>query len=127
MPQHVVIMGVSGSGKTTVGELLSPLLGLVYRDGDDMHPQANIDKMSSGIPLSDDDRWPWLESIGRWLDSHQEGAMIGCSALKRTYRDLIRSHCPTAVFLHVHGDFDLLLERMALRKGHFMPKGGRRI
>ncbi len=121
MQQYVVVMGVSGSGKTTVGELLPPLVGIVYRDGDDLHPKANIDKMSAGIPLTDDDRWPWLESIGRWLAEHPEGAMIGCSSLKRSYRDLIRSHCPDAVFLHVHGDFDLLLERMSSRKGHFMP------
>ena len=119
--RHVVVMGVSGSGKTTVGEALSPLVGLEYRDGDDMHPQANIDKMAAGIPLNDADREPWLKQIGQWLGERPEGAMVGCSALKRKYRDLIREYCPAVVFVHVHGDFDVLHERMQHRPGHFMP------
>lgn len=119
--KHVVIMGVSASGKSTIGKALAPLVGLEYRDGDDMHPASNIAKMEAGTPLDDDDRWPWLESIGKWLAAHPEGAMVGCSALKRSYRDLIRSLCPDAVFLHVHGDFDVLYDRMSHRPGHFMP------
>ncbi|MBS5998580.1 gluconokinase, GntK/IdnK-type, partial [Corynebacterium sp.] len=115
--RHIVVMGVSGSGKTTVGEALSPLVGLEYRDGDDMHPQANIDKMAAGIPLNDADREPWLKQIGQWLADRPEGAMVGCSALKRTYRDLIREYCPAVVFVHVHGDFDVLHERMQHRPG----------
>ncbi len=121
MIQHAVLMGVSGCGKTSVGKLLSPLVGLPYRDGDDMHPKANIDKMSAGTPLTDEDRWPWLEDIGTWLATQSDGALVGCSALKRSYRDLIREHCPGVVFIHLHGDFDLLLARLNARKGHFMP------
>lgn len=115
--RHIVVMGVSGSGKTTVGEALSPLVGLEYRDGDDMHPQANIDKMAAGTPLNDADREPWLKQIGQWLADRPEGAMVGCSALKRKYRDLIREYCPGVVFVHVHGDFDVLHERMQHRPG----------
>lgn len=118
---HVVVMGVSGSGKTTVGELMGQGLGLPYRDGDDLHPQANIDKMAAGEPLTDADRWPWLELIGRWLTEHPDGGIIGCSALKRSYRDLIREYAPSTVFVHVHGTHRLLTERMKHRRGHFMP------
>ncbi|MGP6174442.1 gluconokinase [Corynebacterium sp. A21] len=114
-------MGVSGSGKTTTGLLLSERLGLPYTDGDDLHPQTNIDKMAAGQPLNDEDRWPWLELIGRWLDDHPEGGVIGCSALKRSYRDLIREFAPDARFVHVHGDREVLWERMGHREGHFMP------
>ncbi|TNL95649.1 gluconokinase [Corynebacterium tapiri] len=118
---HIVVMGVSGSGKSTVGELISERLGLPYRDGDDLHPQANIDKMSQGSPLTDEDRWPWLEKVGDWLAERPEGGIIGCSALKRSYRDRIRAVAPDAVFIHVHGDYDLLYSRMETRPGHFMP------
>ena len=118
--RHVVLMGVSGSGKSSVGEQLSPLVRLPYRDGDDMHPEANIQKMESGIPLDDEDRMPWLKNIGEELAA-SDGLMIGCSALKRKYRDLIRSYCPEAVFVHLAGDHALLMERMNARTGHFMP------
>lgn len=118
---HVVVMGVSGSGKTTVGELAGQRLGLPYRDGDDLHPQRNIDKMAAGQPLTDEDRWPWLELIGRWLSDHPAGGIIGCSALKRSYRDLIRRFAPGVCFVHVHGSHELLSERMHHREGHFMP------
>lgn len=114
-------MGVSGSGKTTVGKLLGERLGLPYRDGDDLHPQANIDKMAAGHPLTDEDRWPWLKLIGRWLSDHTDGGIIGCSALKRSYRDLIRKYAPGVCFVHVHGSHELLHERMYHREGHFMP------
>lgn len=118
---HVVVMGVSGSGKTTTGLLLSERLDLPYADGDDLHPQVNIDKMAAGQPLNDEDRWPWLELIGRWLSDHPEGGIIGCSALKRSYRDLIRKFAPEVRFVHVHGTREVLGERMAHREGHFMP------
>lgn len=118
---HIVLMGVAGCGKTSVGQLLAPLLQLPYRDGDDLHPQANIEKMAAGIPLTDEDRWPWLRDIGTWLASQPNGAIVGCSALRRPYRDLIRSLCPGVAFIHLHGDFDLLLERINSRKDHFMP------
>lgn len=121
IPHHVVIMGVSGSGKTTTGELLGELLDLPYADGDDLHPQSNIDKMGAGQPLNDEDRWPWLELIGRWLSEHPDGGIIGCSALKRSYRDLIRKFAPEVRFIHVHGSREILWERMSHREGHFMP------
>lgn len=114
-------MGVSGCGKSTIGALLGERLGLPYKDGDDLHPLANIEKMASGTPLTDDDRWPWLTDVATWLHSHTKGAIIGCSALKRSYRDLIREGAPGAVFVHLDGDFDLLHQRMFSRPGHFMP------
>lgn len=117
----IVIMGVSGSGKTTVGEILARRLRLPYCDGDDLHPQVNIDKMASGQPLTDDDRWAWLGLVGRWLRDQPGGGVIGCSALKRSYRDLIRQSSPDARFIHVHGPRELLAERMGHRPGHFMP------
>lgn len=118
---RVVVMGVSGSGKTTTGELLAARLGLTYMDGDALHPQANIDKMSAGIPLTDDDRWPWLAHVGALLAEFPGGAVVGCSALKRSYRDLIRSYAPDVVFVHAHGTPELLASRMGHREGHFMP------
>lgn len=118
---HIVVMGVSASGKTTVGELLAERLGLPYRDGDDLHPQENIDKMARGEALDDDDRWPWLRLVGQWLHDSAEGGIIGCSSLKRSYRDLIRQAAPDANFVHVHGTPELLRERMENRTGHFMP------
>lgn len=121
IPHHVVVMGVSGSGKTTTGELLGELLDLPYADGDDLHPRSNIDKMEAGQPLNDEDRWPWLELIGRWLSEHPDGGIIGCSALKRSYRDLIREFAPEVRFIHVHGSREVLWERMSHREGHFMP------
>lgn len=121
MSHHIVVMGVSGSGKTTIGNLLSEKLDLPYRDGDDLHPQANIDKMAAGVPLTDEDRWPWLELVGRWLADHPDGGIIGCSSLKRSYRDLIREKAPDATFVHVHGVPEVLNQRMSSRPGHFMP------
>ncbi|MBG9329034.1 gluconokinase [Corynebacterium belfantii] len=117
----VVVMGVSGSGKTTVGTLLAERLGVEYRDGDDLHSQANIEKMASGIPLNDDDRWPWLAQVGEWLAAQPAGGVIGCSALKRSYRDVLRRECPQMVFVHAHGSREVLLERLNHREGHFMP------
>lgn len=121
MTHHIVVMGVSGSGKTTIGNLLSEKLDLPYRDGDDLHPQANIDKMAAGTPLTDEDRWPWLELVGQWLTDHPDGGVIGCSSLKRSYRDLIREAAPEVKFVHVHGTRAVLDKRMSRRPGHFMP------
>ncbi|WP_412099290.1 gluconokinase [Corynebacterium aurimucosum] len=121
MHKHVVIMGVSSCGKSTVGELLAQHTGLPFRDGDDMHPAANIEKMASGQALDDDDRKPWLESIGRFLADQEGGAIVGCSALKHSYRELIRAAASDTVFVHLHGTYELLKERMIKRSGHFMP------
>ena len=121
MRKHVVVMGVSSCGKSTVGELLAQRTGLPFRDGDDMHPAANIEKMASGQALNDLDRQPWLESIGRFLAEQENGAIVGCSALKYSYREIIRAAAPDTVFVHLHGSYELLKERMSQRVGHFMP------
>ena len=118
---HIVIMGVSGTGKTTVGMLLADALGLPWRDGDDLHPPHNIAKMVAGEPLTDADRGPWLRAVGRWLGQRPAGGVIACSALRRPYRDLLRTAVPGVRFVHLHGDRDLLAERMGRRHGHFMP------
>jgi gluconokinase len=120
---HVVVSGVSGSGKSTVGTALSQRLRIPFEDGDDLHPQANIDKMSAGVPLDDGDRRPWLLEIGRWLADRPDGGVIACSALKRSYRDLIRHACPGAWMVQLVGDHALIIERQRTRKGHFMPPG----
>jgi len=116
----IVVMGVSGSGKSTVGAALAQRLRVPYGDADDFHPPANIEKMSAGRPLDDDDRRPWLEAIGRWLQEHDAG-VVTCSALKRSYRDLLRESRPDVVFVHQHGDREVIARRQATRPGHFMP------
>ena len=114
-------MGVSGSGKSTVGAALAGRLRVAFEDADDLHPQANIDKMTRGEALDDDDRWPWLERIGEWLSEHSAGGVIACSALKRKYRDQLRHHCLEVEFLHLAGGRELIERRQASRPGHFMP------
>ena len=123
MSQHIpiVVMGVSGSGKSTVGAALAQRLQVPFADADDFHPEANIAKMTAGQPLTDDDRWPWLEALGAWLETHSEGAVMTCSALKRSYRDVLRQHVPALGFIHLHGDRALIAQRQATRPGHFMP------
>ncbi|MCX7299804.1 MAG: gluconokinase [Rhodobacterales bacterium] len=121
MTLRIVIMGVSGCGKTTVGKALAAGLGIAYQDGDDLHPAANVDKMRTGVPLTDNDRGPWLDRVAAELNA---GAplVIGCSALKRAYRDRIRSGAGGPVcFVYLVGSRDLIAARMALRKGHYMP------
>lgn len=118
---RVVVCGVSGSGKSTVGELLAERLDVPFCDGDDLHPDANRRKMRAGVPLDDDDRRPWLADVGRWLAEHEDGGVVACSALKRAYRDLIRSTCPDAWFAQLVGDEDVIVERQRSRKQHFMP------
>ncbi|MFI1033119.1 gluconokinase [Streptomyces sp. NPDC020951] len=121
-PHVVVVMGVAGTGKTTIGPLLAARLGVPYAEGDDFHPQANIAKMSAGTPLDDDDRWPWLDAIGAWADGRAGlGGVVSCSALKRSYRDRLRASAPGVVFVHLAGDRALIEDRMAHRQGHFMP------
>lgn len=120
-PRVIVVMGVAGTGKTTVGPLVAEALGVPYAEGDDFHPAANIAKMSAGTPLDDTDRAPWLDAIGDWARGRAGlGGVVSCSALKRTYRDRLRAAAPGLVFLHLTGDYELIASRMAARKGHFM-------
>ena len=122
-PRVVVVMGVAGTGKSTVGALLATRLGVPYADGDDFHPPANIEKMRAGTPLTDEDRWPWLDAIGTWAHRQEAecGGVVSCSALKRVYRDRLRATAPGIVLVHLTGDRKLIEERMRLRQGHFMP------
>jgi gluconokinase len=117
----LVVMGVSGSGKTTIGTALAAALGVPYAEADEFHPAANIAKMASGIPLTDEDRWPWLHAIAGWIGSHERtGGVVTSSALKRGYRDVLRRGGDTR-FLHLLGDRELIAQRMESRSGHFMP------
>lgn len=119
----VVVMGVSAAGKTTVATRLARELGCRFVDADDLHPAVNLAKMAAGTPLTDDDRWPWLDLVGEALDAGaaQGGLVIACSALRRAYRDRIRALAPGALFVHLTGSEELLAERAAGRVGHFMP------
>ena len=121
MPSPVVVMGVSGSGKSTVGAALAQRLRVPFADADDFHPPANIAKMTAGHSLDDDDRYPWLEAIGEWLAEHPDGGVMSCSALKRMYRDQLRRHNPDVEFLHLSGPPEVIAKRQASRPGHFMP------
>lgn len=121
-PPLIVVMGVSGSGKTSFGEALGARLGLRYSDADGFHPQANVDKMAAGHPLTDDDRWPWLDRIGEWLASYAgTGAIVSCSALRRSYRDRLRQQVPEVLFAHLAGPHRVVQQRMQRRRDHFMP------
>jgi gluconokinase len=112
-------MGVSGSGKTTVGQALSEALGWAFLDADTLHPQANVDKMASGRPLTDEDRWPWLQTVRRWIDDQPESCVVACSALKRSYRDVLRRS--GLVFVHLEVPPEELDRRLRSRVGHYMP------
>jgi gluconokinase len=121
-PPLVVMMGVSGSGKTTVGAALAQRLRVPFADADDFHPPENIAKMAAGTPLDDEDRGPWLRTIAAWLAEHAAtGGVASCSALKRAYRDILTQAAPGTVLIHLHGDRDVLAARVAGRPGHFMP------
>lgn len=119
----LVVMGVSGTGKTTVGKLLSEQLGYPFFDGDDFHPEENINKMASGKPLNDDDRKGWLLKLNQLaLKQHDVGAVIACSALKKAYRSLLRAGMGSDMqFIYLNGSFDLVKSRLENRKDHFMP------
>src|SRR5215203_6384072 len=121
MASPVVVMGVSGSGKSTVSAALAQRLRVPFADADDFHPPANIAKMTASQALDDNDRYPWLEAIGEWLAQHAEGGVMSCSALKRKYRDQLRRHCPDVEFLHLSGTPEVIGRRQASRPGHFMP------
>ncbi|SOE04047.1 gluconokinase [Blastococcus haudaquaticus] len=123
-PTSIVVMGVSGSGKTTVAAGLVERLGWEFAEGDDFHPPANVEKMRSGRPLDDDDRWPWLRSLAAWFGEHERAGasvVVTCSALKRSYRDLLRDGHPSVWFAHVTADAEVLRRRVADRSGHYMP------
>lgn len=123
-PQCLVVMGVSGSGKTTVARGIADALGWTFAEGDDFHPRANVEKMASGEPLTDEDRWPWLRAIGDWVDEQvQQGqdCVVTCSALRRAYRDVLREGRPGVRFCHVAADEQLIADRLEHRTGHYMP------
>jgi carbohydrate kinase (thermoresistant glucokinase family) len=115
----VVVMGVSGSGKTTVGAALADALGLPFVDGDALHPAANVAKMAAGIPLDDADRAPWLDAVGAVLAAGP--VVVACSALRRVYRDRLRAAAPGLLLVFLDGSREVLAARMAARPGHFMP------
>lgn len=118
LSRPVVVMGVSGTGKTTIGRMLAAELDLPFVEGDDLHPLANTEKMAAGIPLTDADREPWLDLVAAEL---ARPVVATCSALKRSYRDRLRVVAPDLVLVHLHGAPELLAQRMAGRSGHFMP------
>ena len=123
-PLQLVVMGVSGSGKSTVAVLIGERLGCEVAEGDDFHSPENVAKMAAGQPLTDEDRLPWLRAIAAWLAERARAgvpAIITCSALKRSYRDLLREAAPRLAFLHLSGDRALIADRIEARSGHFMP------
>lgn len=122
--QVLVLMGVSGSGKTTIAHELVARLGWPFQEGDDLHPPANVAKMHAGRPLTDEDRWPWLDAVAGWIDARlaaHEPGIITCSALKRAYRDRLGGLRPGVRLVFLHADRALLAERLSHRTGHFMP------
>ena len=122
-PQALILMGVSGCGKSSVGELLSQKLGWPFFDGDDFHPPENVAKMAAGNPLNDDDRTPWLANLHDLIADHLsqgKSILLACSALKQKYRDQLAAGNPGTVFVHLKGDFDLIFGRMQARAGHYM-------
>src|SRR5438552_1425243 len=123
-PMVLVLIGVTGSGKTTVAAILAGRLGWKFEEGDALHPRANIEKMGAGHPLTDADRWPWLERVADWiaerLDAGENG-LITCSALKRSYRDFINRRGSGVVFVYLAGSAETIAERLAERRGPFMP------
>ncbi len=125
-PSVLVVMGVSGSGKTTIAALLAGRLRWDFEDADDLHPAANIAKMHAGIPLTDADRWPWLHAVAGWIDATRAAGgqgVVACSALKRRYRDIVIGDRPDVQLVYLKGDRKLIRARLACRHGHFMPAG----
>ncbi|TPJ30206.1 gluconokinase [Mesorhizobium sp. B2-7-2] len=121
-PPRIVVMGVTGSGKTTIGEALARAITATFIDGDKLHPEVNIAKMSAGIALEDADRWPWLAKVGEMLRLAPAPVIVGCSALKRAYRDFITEQAGAPVlFIYLDGSRELISKRMHERTGHFMP------
>ena len=126
MKTIALVMGVSGSGKTTVAAMLAGALGVPFLEGDELHPRANVEKMRSGTPLTDEDRWPWLRAIAARIDQWRAAGQAGvvtCSALKRAYRDILIGDRPEVRLVYLKGSRRLIHERMAARHEHFMPVG----
>lgn len=123
-PRHVVVMGVSGCGKTTVAESLGRRAGLVFADADEFHSALSIDRMRSGLPLTDADRGPWLDRLTAWLAGHHadgRSTVLACSALRRAYRDRLRAGAPGLVLVHLDGTAEMIHDRVTHREGHYMP------
>jgi gluconokinase len=121
-PFHIVVMGVSGAGKTTIATGIAAEMGWDFAEGDSFHPEANVKKMAAGTPLDDDDRWPWLRAIGTWIDERGgRSAVITCSALKRAYRDLLCEGRPSVRFCELDADENVIGPRIEHRQGHYMP------
>ena len=122
----IVMMGICGSGKTTLGRLLAEKTGMQFVEGDDYHTPENVAKMRAGHPLTDEDRWPWLRrlgaAMGQWASENRD-TVVSCSALRRDYRDLLRAAAPVVRFVYLDGAVELVRDRMAHRAGHFMPVG----
>ncbi|MGP6170505.1 gluconokinase [Microbacterium sp. A196] len=121
MQPHLVVMGVSGSGKSTVGKRIALELGADFVDADDLHPRENKERMAAGLPLRDSDRWPWLRTVGEHLATAPAGMVVACSALRRSYRDALRASDPSVIFVHLAGPRELVAQRMAGRGHEFMP------
>jgi gluconokinase len=122
--RHVVVMGVSGCGKTTVAQGIAEATGMVFAEADQFHSEANVAKMRAGQPLDDLDRWPWLESLAAWMSEQDEqghSTVIACSALRRAYRDVLRTAPPSVQFVHLAGPPEVVRARLAVREGHYMP------
>jgi gluconokinase len=124
VPSVIVVMGVSGSGKTTIGSRLAARLHWQFAEGDSFHPPANVARMRDGIPLTDEDRWPWLDAIAAWIDAARASGgrcVVTCSALKRAYRERLAGGHDDVRFVYLKGDHALVAQRMADRQGHYMP------
>ncbi|WP_417509890.1 gluconokinase [Microbacterium sp.] len=121
MQPHLVVMGVSGSGKSTVGRQIADEIGADFVDADDLHPLENKERMAAGLPLRDSDRWPWLRTVGEHLAAAPAGVVVACSALRRSHRDALRASDPSVIFVHLAGPQGLVAQRMAGRDHEFMP------
>ncbi|MEV6693868.1 gluconokinase [Micromonospora sp. NPDC051196] len=122
--RHIVVMGVSGAGKTTVARGIATRTGLTFAEADEFHSEANVTRMRAGIPLDDEARWPWLQALADWMTArHREGTstVLTCSALKRSYRDLLRQGPPGVFFVHLDGPTEVIRERMSVRTHEYMP------
>jgi gluconokinase len=121
---HIVVMGVSGCGKTTVARRIQALTGFTFAEADEFHSEANVSKMHAGIPLTDDDRWPWLRSLADWMAERAsvgESTVVTCSALRRSYREVLTQGPPAISFVHLDGSVETIRQRLMRRKGHYMP------